>query len=172
MLCGVNSVTVSSKKWTVTDLIGVGSVLQIVHFDHRYRTFTNCKRAARTVLTGCVIQSAVLRARGAVRRPGLWPVGYDVKDIAEVAFWLHSVSLHVPIRLYSSAPRSPPWSDRRTGRWYDLYILTIALVGYSEEVIMHSENIAAYIGLDVHKKRWRLLLLHLNGLAKFVIMYD
>ncbi len=29
VLCGVNSVTVSS---TVTDLIGVGSVLQIVHF--------------------------------------------------------------------------------------------------------------------------------------------
>ena len=35
---------------------------------------------------------------------------------------------------------------------------------------MHSENIAAYVGLDVHKETLRLLLLHLNGLAKFVIM--
>ncbi len=37
---------------------------------------------------------------------------------------------------------------------------------------MYSENIAAYVGLDVHKAQ--LLLLHLNDLARFVIMvwYD
>ncbi len=34
---------------------------------------------------------------------------------------------------------------------------------------MHPENIAAS-GWMCIKKRWRLLLLHLNGLAKFVIM--
>lgn len=39
---------------------------------------------------------------------------------------------------------------------------------------MYSENIAAYVGLDVHKAPWQLLLLHLNDLARFVIMvwYD
>ena len=41
--CGVNSVTVYLLKMNrVTDLIGVGSVLQIVRTSHhRYRTFTN-----------------------------------------------------------------------------------------------------------------------------------
>ncbi len=35
---------------------------------------------------------------------------------------------------------------------------------------MHSENIAAYVGWMCIKKRWQLLLLHQNGLLKFVIM--
>ncbi len=81
------------------------------------------------------------------------PVGYDVKDIAEVAFWLHSVQFARPDQAVQQ--RSPLSSMIRTEEQVDGMTFIYSLEHWwdiPEEVIMHSENIAAYIGLDVHKE--------------------
>ncbi len=71
------------------------------------------KRAARTVLTGmCYSVGSATRQGEQFADPVYRPVGYDVKDIAEVAFWLHSVQFARPDQAVQQ--RSPLSSMIRT----------------------------------------------------------
>lgn len=71
------------------------------------------KRAARTVLTGmCYSVGSATRRGEQFADPVYRPVGYDVKDIAEVAFWLHSVQFARPDQAVQQ--RSPLSSMIRT----------------------------------------------------------
>ena len=76
------------------------------------------KRAARTVLTGmCYSVGSATRQGEQFADPVYRPVGYDVKDIAEVAFWLHSVQFARPDQAVQQ--RSPLSSMIRTEEQVD-----------------------------------------------------
>jgi transposase len=64
---------------------------------------------------GAVLFSWQCYAREVFADPVYRPVSNDVKDITEVAFWLHAVQFACPIGLYSSAPALLHDPNRRTG---------------------------------------------------------
>ncbi len=67
------------------------------------------KRTARTVLTGmCYSARQCYAPRKQFADPVYRPVCYDVRDMAKVAFWLHSVQFARPDQAVQQRSRSPP----------------------------------------------------------------